>query len=161
MARQEGIEPPTHSLEGCCSIQLSYWRFVRDRPASHTGSSCQVGAPGFEPGTSCSQSRRDTRLRYAPHETPTIAGPHSTVNSRPRRALDGGRRIAWHRPALAQRLQQRSERAASMTHPLLLGHRRFAKRHTELVGEKMRIVTEALPARANGHDGPRHLAPHH
>src|SRR5437870_11035773 len=25
-----------------------------------------VGAPGFEPGTSCSQSRRDTRLRYAP-----------------------------------------------------------------------------------------------
>ena len=29
LARQEGIEPPTHSLEGCCSIQLSYWRFVR------------------------------------------------------------------------------------------------------------------------------------
>ena len=26
----------------------------------------QVGAPGFEPGTSCSQSRRDTGLRYAP-----------------------------------------------------------------------------------------------
>jgi beta-lactamase class A len=25
--RQEGIEPPTYSLEGCCSIQLSYWRF--------------------------------------------------------------------------------------------------------------------------------------
>jgi hypothetical protein len=24
--RQEGIEPPTYSLEGCCSIQLSYWR---------------------------------------------------------------------------------------------------------------------------------------
>ena len=33
MTRQEGIEPPTHSLEGCCSIQLSYWRFVRDRSA--------------------------------------------------------------------------------------------------------------------------------
>ncbi len=29
MVRQEGIEPPTYSLEGCCSIQLSYWRFVR------------------------------------------------------------------------------------------------------------------------------------
>jgi hypothetical protein len=28
--------------------------------------SYQVGAPGFEPGTSCSQSRRDTGLRYAP-----------------------------------------------------------------------------------------------
>src|SRR5204862_6615180 len=37
-------------------------------------SSCQVGAPGFEPGTSCSQSRRDARLRYAPHETPNISG---------------------------------------------------------------------------------------
>ena len=24
MACPEGIEPPTHSLEGCCSIQLSY-----------------------------------------------------------------------------------------------------------------------------------------
>ena len=24
MACREGIEPPTHSLEGCCSIQLSY-----------------------------------------------------------------------------------------------------------------------------------------
>ena len=53
--RQEGFEPPTHSLEGCCSIHLSYWRFI-----------VGVGAPGFEPGTSCSQSRRDTRLRYAP-----------------------------------------------------------------------------------------------
>src|SRR3989304_2180150 len=27
-ARQEGVEPPTHSLEGCCSIHLSYWRFT-------------------------------------------------------------------------------------------------------------------------------------
>jgi hypothetical protein len=26
LMRQEGIEPPTRSLEGCCSIQLSYWR---------------------------------------------------------------------------------------------------------------------------------------
>ena len=26
--RQEGLEPPTHSLEGCCSIHLSYWRFT-------------------------------------------------------------------------------------------------------------------------------------
>ena len=24
MVGDEGIEPPTHSLEGCCSIQLSY-----------------------------------------------------------------------------------------------------------------------------------------
>ncbi len=26
MARQKGLEPLTHCLEGSCSIQLSYWR---------------------------------------------------------------------------------------------------------------------------------------
>ena len=26
LTRQEGLEPPTRSLEGCRSIQLSYWR---------------------------------------------------------------------------------------------------------------------------------------
>ena len=30
--RPGGLEPPTHSLEGCCSIQLSYGR-VHDKPA--------------------------------------------------------------------------------------------------------------------------------
>src|SRR5687768_11255083 len=70
MVRQEGLEPPTHSLEGCCSIHLSYWRCVtwREDHVIDPGppSRGEVGAPGFEPGTSCSQSRRDTRLRYAP-----------------------------------------------------------------------------------------------
>jgi hypothetical protein len=28
-----------------------------------------VGAPGFEPGASCAQGRRATRLRYAPTMT--------------------------------------------------------------------------------------------
>src|SRR6476659_6787148 len=68
MTRQEGIEPPTHSLEGCCSIQLSYWRFIHKWRL-------EVGAPGFEPGTSCSQSRRDTRLRYAPRAFECIRAP--------------------------------------------------------------------------------------
>ena len=36
VARQEGLEPPTHSLEGCRSIQLSYWR------------NCRIGAPPAE-----------------------------------------------------------------------------------------------------------------
>ena len=30
LACPEGIEPPTHSLEGCCSIQLSYGQRSRE-----------------------------------------------------------------------------------------------------------------------------------
>jgi hypothetical protein len=30
LACPEGIEPPTHSLEGCCSIQLSYGQRSKD-----------------------------------------------------------------------------------------------------------------------------------
>ena len=55
LARQEGLEPSTHGLEGRCSIQLSYWRLV-------------VGETGFEPATSSSQNWRATRLRHSPQE---------------------------------------------------------------------------------------------
>ena len=51
-----GIEPATYSLEGCCSVQLSYG------PNSYWG----VGAPGFEPGTSCAQGRRASRAAPRP-----------------------------------------------------------------------------------------------
>jgi hypothetical protein len=40
MACPEGIEPPTHSLEGCCSIQLSYGQTAKLSPwhgAARTG----------------------------------------------------------------------------------------------------------------------------
>jgi hypothetical protein len=57
MVCPEGIEPPTHSLEGCCSIQLSYGQRSRE---------IVVGAKGFEPSTLWSQTRCATRLRYAP-----------------------------------------------------------------------------------------------
>ena len=48
-----------------------------------------VGAPGFEPGASCAQGRRATRLRYAPTVTallilkhfPTLLLIHITVFS--------------------------------------------------------------------------------
>jgi hypothetical protein len=32
----------------------------------HNSLKSLVGAPGFEPGASCAQGRRATRLRYAP-----------------------------------------------------------------------------------------------
>ena len=47
-ARQEGVEPPTHSLEGCCSIHLSYWRFTAScslPPPSYTCQSTPSGRP--------------------------------------------------------------------------------------------------------------------
>src|SRR2546428_4867425 len=62
--RPGGFEPPTNSLEGCCSIHLSYGRHtvgLSDRPAG-------VGAAGFEPATSWSQTRRATGLRHTPNK---------------------------------------------------------------------------------------------
>ena len=85
VACPEGIEPPTHSLEGCCSIQLSYGQMseilarpdradsqctvgARTKKARETGLALEylVGVQGFEPWTPCSQSRCATRLRHTP-----------------------------------------------------------------------------------------------
>ena len=66
MARPTGIEPVTAGLEGRCSIQLSYGRSDRIVAFQRMPGHVMVGVEGFEPPTSCSQSRRATRLRYTP-----------------------------------------------------------------------------------------------
>src|SRR5215468_11801492 len=43
-----------------------------------------VGAPGFEPGASCAQGRRATRLRYAPTEQQSILRHFGTMLLPPR-----------------------------------------------------------------------------
>ena len=59
-----GFEPTTASLEGRCSIQLSY------EPIVYGGDDeikqKIVGVAGFEPATSSSQTRRDNRATLHP-----------------------------------------------------------------------------------------------
>ena len=97
--RLKGIEPLAHSLEGCCSIQLSYrrkslsvfkignWKvkisnfqaqckiYNLQFPISNFQFFILVGARGFEPPTFCSQSRRATGLRHAPLYNHTVYTP--------------------------------------------------------------------------------------
>ena len=62
MACPTGLEPITPSLEGWCSIRLSYGQ----NSSACVGGAGLVGVRGFEPPTSCSQSRHATRLRHTP-----------------------------------------------------------------------------------------------
>src|SRR5690625_5760782 len=63
VARPAGFEPATIRLEGGCTIQLSYGRVAGPSQARVKK---VVGGEGFEPPTCSSQTRRATRLRYAP-----------------------------------------------------------------------------------------------
>ena len=51
MACPEGIEPPTHSLEGCCSIQLSYGQKRELSLAAREGRRRAAGAGAQEKAT--------------------------------------------------------------------------------------------------------------
>src|SRR6185503_8122701 len=70
LARRRGFEPLTGGLEIRCSIQLSYRRAAAEL----------VGARGFGPPTSSSQSWRSTRLSYAPSFCHRLARPPGPVS---------------------------------------------------------------------------------
>ncbi len=70
MARPTGLEPVTYGLEGRCSIQLSYERSIIKTIKLIDE---LVGVERFELPTSCTQSRRATRLRYTPISTSELA----------------------------------------------------------------------------------------
>ena len=59
-----GFEPTTASLEGRCSIQLSYEPIING--FMYKSSKKMVGVAGFEPATSSSQTRRDNRATLHP-----------------------------------------------------------------------------------------------
>ena len=58
IARQRGLEPLTHSLEGCCSIQLSYWR--KNKESGREDSNLRFLAPK---ASALATRQRPERLR--------------------------------------------------------------------------------------------------
>ena len=76
-----GFEPVTVCLEGRCSIQLSYVTISQKKysnNATHKGTLMKyfivVGAAGFEPATSWSQTRRDDRATLHPEYYTSCGG---------------------------------------------------------------------------------------
>lgn len=69
-----GFEPATVCLEGRCSIQLSYVTpltkkiYLKMQTETFMKYIIKVGAAGFEPATSWSQTRRDDRTTLRPEK---------------------------------------------------------------------------------------------
>ncbi|MFM1746060.1 MAG: hypothetical protein RLZZ630_1997 [Bacteroidota bacterium] len=62
--RKAGAMPRFFVLD--CGRTLAFTAAENEKSPTMSDLSCLVGVAGFEPTTSCSQSRRDTGLRYTP-----------------------------------------------------------------------------------------------
>ena len=84
-ARQEGIEPPTHSLEGCCSIQLSYWRFFKKSGVRLLAASHHLGARNrggrIRTGDLLLPKQARYRATLRPAKTRKVSRRHRKINS--------------------------------------------------------------------------------
>src|SRR5438046_4551150 len=94
----------------------------------------RIGAAGFEPAASWSQTRRATRLRHTP-----IRLDASCVDAKlPRKAK------LLH-PA-QQHLDQRPEGTAPVGHPVFGARGRLSEAHLQVGREEQRVVAEAAAA---------------
>ncbi len=117
-ARPIGLEPMTHGLEGRCSVHLSYGRRCVTMQAQRTmrRSQAAVGAPrvgalGFEPRTSCSQSRRANRAALRPvtsrREQKKLTVALNSVNAKWMIEADHGHEGQWRMVARARNARAR------------------------------------------------------
>jgi hypothetical protein len=96
-----------------------------------------VGAPGFEPGTSCAQGRRATRLRYAPIIKSATILPQIICACQ--RILRGsGRR------SLTNLFKKRHYRMSTMTMQVFFSRRQFRKSLSKLRKEEDRIISKTV-----------------
>ncbi len=87
---------------------------ARKRRAKKTSLRRMVGAERFELSTSCSQSRRSTRLSYTPNEASKVAGSaalSTTVCVRKAWLLPGSGALVWPRAADPGAFSRRAPRA--------------------------------------------------
>ncbi len=89
----------TVCLEGRCSIQLSYATIQSQYYFFHKNSK-KVGVAGFEPATSCSQSRRDNRATLHPENKILIIINSIIVNDAERQGFEPWQRLPVDRLAI-------------------------------------------------------------
>ena len=84
MVRPEGFEPPTHGLEGRCSIQLSYERIFGAGDGNRTHAASLEGWNStVELHPHVWSGKRDSNSRRSPWQGDALPLSHSRINNAP------------------------------------------------------------------------------